>query len=78
MNIDERKPENILTSVKKIRKMTQVLSKMEDDDEISFDFVLMGLFPKVWDNIQLWGSDMYTKGYIEGLKEAKNNEDKGN
>lgn len=55
-----------------IRKMVDKLKDHEDTTELSLEFVLVALFPNVWKNIQKYGNDCYTRGYIRGLKENEN------
>lgn len=55
--------------------MRKVLKKMEnlpDKTEITFEFLLTALFPSVWYNIQEEMRNQYTKGYLQGKEDAKN------
>lgn len=55
-----------------LRKVVERLKDQEDTFELSLEFVLVALFPNVWKNVQKYGNDCYTRGYIRGLKENEN------
>lgn len=63
-----------ITSKKQINKMLKSLKEIEEDDPISFEYVMTALFPTVFFNIQEKMKEQYTKGYIQGLQEGGNNE----
>ena len=58
--------------IKKIKKMYKLLSA-NGVKEISFEFVIASLFPKVYENIKEELRKQYTLGYAAGLEESKNN-----
>ena len=43
----------------------------EENVEIGFEFIIAGLFPTSWKNIQSALSQQYTLGYIQGQKDAE-------
>lgn len=60
--------------VRRIRMLNKKLSKMNDNEQISFDFILMFLFPQAFDNIKREMIEQYSKGYFQGKKDALNGE----
>lgn len=58
----------------KIKKMTESLSHLSDDTQISFEYIMTNLFPSIYNNILDELKKQYTLGYIAG-REDKNNED---
>lgn len=62
----------------RIAKIYEKTKVMEPDAPITLEFLLMATFPTVWENIQKYANDCYTQGYIQGLNEGKQNEDKRN
>lgn len=58
--------------IKKIKRMCKLLSD-KGVKEISFEFVMASLFPKVYENIKEELRKQYTLGYAAGLEESKNN-----
>ena len=58
-----------------LRKVVSRTSALDDDTEISLQFILTALFPTVWKNIQKYANDCYTNGYVAGLKDKEKNED---
>ena len=65
---NEPMPTCKLSQLRKIYTKTLML---EDSTDISLEFVLVGLFPTVWNNVQQALTDQYAKGYLDGLKESK-------
>lgn len=59
----------------RLRKVVSRASALDDDTEISLQFILTALFPTVWNNIQKYANDCYTNGYLAGLKDKEKNED---
>lgn len=74
--MNSKEIESINVSKLQIEKMYKAIKNLPEETPISFEFILTALFPTVWDNIQKTMRDYYTKGYIEGLKEGKENESK--
>ena len=58
-----------------LRKVVSRASDLDDNTEISLQFILTALFPTVWNNIQKYANDCYTNGYLAGLKDKEKNED---
>ena len=52
--------------------MVNKLTQHSDDTEVTFEFLLTFLFPTVWSNIQEEMRNQYTRGYIQGKEDAKN------
>lgn len=61
--------ETVKVPKSRITKLAQAVEHLEDDAPISIEYVLMALFPSVWENMQQSLKNAYTKGYLEGLKE---------
>ena len=57
-----------------LRKVVTHTSELDDNTEISLEFVLTALFPTVWNNIKKYANDCYTNGYLAGLKDKEKNE----
>lgn len=57
-----------------LRKVVLRASDLDDNTEISLQFILTALFPTVWNNIQKYANDCYTNGYLAGLKDKEKNE----
>jgi len=55
-----------------LRKLTHKLDEYHDDFEVSFEMVMVALFPNVWKNIQKYGSDCHIRGYLEAKEEYEN------
>ena len=55
----------------RIDKMAEKLKDEPKDSAISFEYVLLYLFPSVWENIQKAIYDSHTEGYLKGLAEGK-------
>lgn len=64
--------DNITTKLGRIRKMVNKLTQHSDDTEVTLEFLLTFLFPTVWSNIQEEMRNQYTKGYVQGKEDAKN------
>ena len=57
---------------KDVRHLVEVIKNMDDNDPVTLQFLLVALFPNVWNNIKQYATDCYTNGYIQGLEDAKN------
>lgn len=64
--------DNITTKLGRIRKMVNKLTLHSDDTDITFEFLLTFLFPTVWSNIKEEMRNQYTRGYVQGKEDAKN------
>lgn len=67
-SIKLEKLERIIESIKNYYKDTP---KRFEDIEISAEFLIPSCFPQLYKNFQNNIKDQYTKGYMQGLKEGK-------
>ena len=74
---DKLKERSPTVPVKQLRKLVNKTALLTDDTPITLELVLTALFPKVYFNIQEYGKDCFTAGYLQAKKEIEN-EDKGN
>ena len=65
--------DNLTVKLKKFKKISKIIIEKEMK-EISFEFLVGSCFPKVMDNIKEEMRRQYTLGFIEGKKEAENEE----
>lgn len=65
---DEVMPE---VPIRKLRRLVEKTKNLDDESGITLQFVLMNLFPVVWNNIEKYAKDCYTNGYLQGLKDGK-------
>jgi hypothetical protein len=56
----------------KVLTLSKRLEKLSPETPITLELILTALFPTVWDNIKKYATDCYTNGYLQGLKDAKN------
>lgn len=65
--------DNITVKYEKIKKMIEVLDKVNTDNnaDIRFEFVVGSLFPKVLDNIKEEMRRQHALGYIEGSQVSR-------
>lgn len=63
---------NISIPLSHVRRVVNSLKLLPDETKISFEYILSAFFPTVWTNIKKAMNDCYTKGYINGLKDGKN------
>ena len=69
-----KKPVNTTESMPTVpaAQIHKLAQKVEDPlMPVSLQFVLTMLFPTVWKNIEKYANDCYTSGYIQGLKDGK-------
>ena len=52
-----------------VMRMVKGISLLPDDAPITFEYVLTALFPTVFSNIQDALKELFTQGYLQGLKE---------
>ena len=71
------KMDKITVSLKRLREIVNNLKILPDDNEVSFTYVVGSCFPNLYKNVMDSLKDSYTEGYIQGLKDAKN-ENQGN
>lgn len=62
-----------LSTLKKLVAATEAVVE-NDETELSFEYILMSLFPVCWNNIQEELKRQYTLGYIQGQNEKFENE----
>lgn len=55
----------------RLRKLVRNMSKSPDDMPITFEFLMTACFPTIWNTIQEYMKDCYTKGYIAGKEDAE-------
>lgn len=72
---DRKISEDSMPTVKlsDIKRMIFAIEKdiPDQDPELSFEFVLIALFPNCWNNIKAEINRQYTLGYIDGREEVK-------
>lgn len=67
-----------ITSVARIERMINRLKKDNplindwEDYMVSFEYICASLFPECYKNIQREINNQYTKGYIQGIEDSKN------
>lgn len=63
-----------------LKKIIKAIDKVNptDDTEISFEYIVGSCFPDVLKNIKQALHTQYTKGYVEGLREGRLNNEKNN
>lgn len=53
-------------------QLHKLAQKIEDPlTPLSLEFILTAFFPTVWKNIEKYANDCYTNGYLQGLKEGR-------
>lgn len=62
----------IITKLGQLRKIVKKLNKLDDNADITFEFLLTALFPSVWSSIQEEMRNQYTRGYLQGKEDSKN------
>lgn len=67
--LEENMPTVKLSDIK--RMIASIEQNVNDENlELSFEFILVALFPNCWNNIQRELNRQYTLGYINGTKEG--------
>lgn len=68
--------DNITVKYSQFKKIIKALdkAKLTDDSEVSFEYIVGSCFPDILKNIKTEIHTQYTKGYMEGLKEAQKEE----
>ena len=66
--------DKITVTYGKLKKIMKQLRQMnfQDDDEVSFEFIIGSCFPDIYNNIQEEMRRQHAMGYAEGLKNSKN------
>ena len=62
----------IITQLGQIRKIVKKMDKHPDNADVTFEFLLTALFPSVWSSIQEEMRKQYTRGYLQGKEDSKN------
>jgi len=57
--------------VSTLRKLTEKVAMMNPEAEITFEMVMVALFPHVYVNIKEYAKNCYTAGYLQGKEESK-------
>jgi hypothetical protein len=71
-------PINESVKLSSIQKMIEALGQKtvpEQDPDVSFEFLMASLFPRIWFNIQEKMRNCYTEGYLQGMGD-KNDKNK--
>lgn len=66
----------VITKLGQLRKIVKNLNKLDDNADITFEFLLTALFPSVWSSIQEEMRKQYTRGYLQGKEDSKNEQNK--
>ena len=66
----------VITKLGQLRKIVKKLNKLDDNADITFEFLLTALFPSVWSSIQEEMRKQYTCGYLQGKEDSKNEQNK--
>ena len=68
--------DKIITKLGQLRKIVKKLNELDDNADITFEFLLTALFPSVLGNIQEEMRKQYTQGYLQGKEDSKNEQNK--
>lgn len=66
----------VITKLGQLRKIVKKLNKLDDNTDVTFEFLLTALFPSVWSSIQEEMRKQYTRGYLQGKEDSKNEQNK--
>jgi hypothetical protein len=66
----------VITKLGQLRKIVKKLNKLDDNADVTFEFLLTALFPSVWSSIQEEMRKQYTRGYLQGKEDSKNEQNK--
>lgn len=61
----------VKAAIKQIEEHYQDCPERLEDVNITFEYLVGSFFPKIIDNINDRMNQLYTEGYIQGLKDAK-------
>lgn len=61
-------------SLRTLRAFNEKFSSLPDEQELSFEVVMLAFFPNAYRRMQKYASDCYTQGYIAGRAEGEKNE----
>lgn len=64
--------------LKRYRDLYFKTKEWDEETPLSLQIVLSFLFPTVWKNIESYTKDCYTKGYIQGREDEKNEAKRNN
>jgi hypothetical protein len=65
----------VKAAIKQIEDHYQDCPERLEDVEVTFEYLVGSFFPRIIDNINSRMNDTYTQGYLQGLKDAKENHD---
>ena len=65
----------VKAAIKQIEDHYQDCPERLEDVEVTFEYLVGSFFPRIIDNINTKMNDTYTQGYLQGLKDAKENHD---
>lgn len=65
----------VKAAIKQIEDHYQDCPEKLEDVEVTFEYLVGSFFPRIIDNINTRMNDTYTQGYLQGLKDAKENHD---
>lgn len=65
----------VKAAIKQIEDHYQDCPERLEDVEVTFEYLVGSFFPRIIDNINTRMNDTYTQGYLQGLKDAKENHD---
>lgn len=65
----------VKAAIKQIEDHYQGCPERLEDVEVTFEYLVGSFFPRIIDNINSRMNDTYTQGYLQGLKDAKENHD---
>lgn len=65
----------VKAAIKQIEDHYQDCPERLEDVEVTFEYLVGSFFPRIIDNINSKMNDTYTQGYLQGLKDAKENHD---
>ena len=67
--MENKEVKQITVPKSQVEKLFKSLKDCPDDTPVTFEYVLMCLFPSVWYNIESAIKNAYTQGYIQAREE---------
>ena len=67
--MENKEVKQITVPKSQVEKLFKSLKNCPDDTPVTFEYVLMCLFPSVWYNIENAITNAYTQGYIQAQEE---------
>lgn len=71
--MENKEIKQITVPKSKVEKLLKSLKDCADDTPVTFEYILMCLFPTVWTNIQKALKDAYMNGYLQAKQEFEKN-----